>query len=80
MDEEELKRKKYRALNRRLKQIKQELSTARDIENQINNIAESTLKIDKKVVEDETFKNLKNNHQKVLNSISSTIASVASKS
>lgn len=77
--EEKLLKAQYRRLYSKLKQISSELSTTNNVIIDINNMANNTLKINKKVVEDELFKSIKSTNQRLITNINSTISRVESR-
>ena len=76
MSEEEELRRQYRKLYRKLRQIGSELDNIKSTCYDMYNIANSTVRIDKKVVEDDKFKFLKNKNQKVIDKLSNTMSRV----
>lgn len=73
-NEEEILRRKYRDLARKLSQIKNELNTVNSMNSEIIDLANSTLRINKKVVENNSLNNLKSSNQKLISGISNTIS------
>ena len=67
-------KRKYNELARKLSQINRELETVNDINFDLEEMANDTLRINNKTVEDKTFNELNYETQKIMTKIDNTIA------
>ena len=79
ISDDELNKINYSNLNKRLIQIKNELSSTISVLNDITNITSKSLNINDSIAEEGNLKDLKIKTQRIISSINNTISAIQSK-
>ena len=79
ISDDEMNKINYSNLNKRLIQIKNELSSTISVLNDITNITSKSLNINDSIAEEGNLKDLKIKTQRIISSINNTISAIQSK-